>query len=302
MIKRVAHVAIEVSDLDRSVQFYEEYVGLSVMERDGDTVYLTCNERHHDLVLMQSAVGETGLHHLALEVSDGDLSDAVDLAVAAGARPLGDIVEPGVQAAAMIEDPTGFRWKLYSGMADAPARPASVPRAVAFSHFNLAAPDVPRVSQFIVDGLGMRSSDWLGSREDPFVCWFHCPVQGAYHHGIAIINKPTLQLHHIAFDYDTIADVAARADHYVTRDRLLVWGMGRHGTGGGLFCYIEDPSGLMIELSSDMIRIGDDPRWERAQVWDLDDPRGVDVWGSSVPERWIAHGIPLARSVSARVA
>jgi catechol 2,3-dioxygenase-like lactoylglutathione lyase family enzyme len=303
MIERVAHLAIEVPNLDESVHFYEEYVGLTVTERDGDTVYLTCNRSHHEMIVSASPTGRTAVVHLALEVSDGGLEEAVELAGAAGARVLGGVSEPGIREAVLIEDPTGFRWKLYCGMEEAPERPASaIARPSTFSHYNLASPDVPGVAAFIVDGLGMAPSDWLGSKEAPFVCWFHCPVVGAPHHGIAIINTPAVQVHHISFEYDTIGDVADRIDNYVTRERLLVWGMGRHGTGGGLFAYIEDPSGLMIELSAEMIRIGEDARWHLPEVWDLDDPRGVNTWGSAVPEPWLAHGVPLAGLTASRPA
>ena len=303
MINRVAHVAIEVPDLEATVQFYKEYIGLEVTERDDETAYLTCNERHHEAILIQSPNGATGLHHLALEVPTGGLSDAIDSAVAAGARLIGPTVEPGVQEAVMIEDPNGFRWKLYSGMEWVPALPrTSLPRPLTFSHYNIAGPDVPNMATFVREGFDLRPSDWLGDKDDPFVCWYHCPTVGALHHGIAIIKAQTVKLHHVAYDYASIGDLAARVDHYVTRDRLLVWGMGRHGTGGGLFAYVEDPAGLMIELSAEMIRIGDDPRWDQPEVWELDDPRGVNTWGSPVPEPWLAHGVPLANSAVARPA
>jgi catechol 2,3-dioxygenase-like lactoylglutathione lyase family enzyme len=297
MVTRVAHVAIEVPDVDRTVEFYERYIGLAEVERDGDTVYLTCNDRHHELIVMPSPSGETGLNHLGLEVSD--VAEAVAGAVAAGADAIGPVDEPGIGQAAMVKDPFGFTWKLFNGMQTVPRpEPLAVPRPHTFSHYNLAAPDVAGLSAFIVDGLGMVPSDWLGSKADPFVCWFHAPLPGSLHHGIAIINTPTVQLHHMSFEYESVGDVAKRVDNYVTRDRVLVWGMGRHGTGGGIFSYVEDPAGLMIELSAEMIRIGEDSRWSEAEVWDMDDPRGVNSWGDPVPDRWVAHGIPLARSTS----
>jgi catechol 2,3-dioxygenase-like lactoylglutathione lyase family enzyme len=270
------------------------------VERTENTAYLTCNQRHHEHILIQSPNGERGLNHLAVEIEDGTLPQSVDQAVSAGARVLGTVDEPGVAEAVMLEDPLGFRWKLFTGMeqVEAPA-PLDVPRPETFSHYNLAAPNVTDLVDFLVDGLGLKPSDWLRSKEDPFVCWFHCDQPGALHHGIAIINTPETQLHHIAFDYADIGAVAKRVDNYVTRDRVLVWGMGRHGTGGGIFSYIEDPARLMIELSAEMIHIGEDPRWNEPEIWDMDDPRGVNAWGDPVPGHWVAHGVPLSQSVTA---
>ena len=63
---RVAHVGLQVPDLDASVAFAERILGLRVSERDGDTVFLTCNERHHELSLHAGAA--SALDHVAFEV------------------------------------------------------------------------------------------------------------------------------------------------------------------------------------------------------------------------------------------
>ena len=69
--------------------------------------------------------------------------------------------------------------------------------------------------------------------------------------------------------------------------------MGRHGAGGSVFAYIEEPSEVMIELSHGMIRCGEDQRWDGPRVWPIDEPRGADLWGSPIPQRWIAKHVDL---------
>jgi catechol 2,3-dioxygenase len=140
---------------------------------------------------------------------------------------------------------------------------------------------------FFTAAFGLLPSDWIGSTEDPFLAWLHCPVFNAPHHGVAIL-KGDPKLHHIAFDYETLAGLTDRVDNYVDGSHYLVWGMGRHGTGGSVFAYTEDASGLMVELDNGMISIGDDPRWTEPRVWSLDDQRAVDEWGSAIPEQWLA--------------
>jgi catechol 2,3-dioxygenase-like lactoylglutathione lyase family enzyme len=61
---RVAHVGLRVADLNRSVSFAESVLGLRETERDGSTAYLTCNSRHHELVLIESEA--PGCDHLNL--------------------------------------------------------------------------------------------------------------------------------------------------------------------------------------------------------------------------------------------
>lgn len=295
MITRIGSVTLEVPDLETSTTFFTTKVGLDVTQVDGDTVYLTSTARHHEMILVRSPVGRTALRHLNLETSIDDFDAAVTQAVGAGAVDRGPISHPGVERAHLLEVPHGFVVKLYAGMGsvDAPSG-GDLPRPYQFSHFNIGVPEVAPILAFFAEAFSLRVSDWLRSKEAPLLGWMHCPVDGAPHHGVAILESEVVKLHHIAFDFEQVSDVVARVDDYVDRDHYLVWGMGRHGTGGSVFAYVEDPSGMMVELGSGMITIGDDPRWIEPRVWPMDDPRGVDEWGSSIPDAWLAKAVGLS--------
>jgi catechol 2,3-dioxygenase-like lactoylglutathione lyase family enzyme len=298
MITRIGSITLEVPKLAESVAFFEQKVGLSVTEEVGSTCFLTSTERHHEMVLVQSETGQTALRHLNLEVTEGQLEACVSRAVAAGARDCGAIDHAGISEGRVIEIPGGFGVKLYTGMQIVAApSDAVLPRPTNFSHLNIGVPEVARIVDFMMAGLGLRPSDWLRSKENPFLAFLHCPVEEAAHHGIAILESEEVKLHHIAFDYQTVNDVAARVDNYVDQSHYLVWGMGRHGTGGSIFAYIEDVSGMLVELGSGMIRVDHDPRWLGPQVWSLEDPRAVDEWGSSVPEQWLGKRVDVLSPV-----
>jgi catechol 2,3-dioxygenase-like lactoylglutathione lyase family enzyme len=287
MITRVASVTLDVPDLQASTDFFVEKVGLVVTERDEQSVYLRCADRHHDLILQQSPTGIAALRHLNLEV-DGDLAAHVTRAVEAGALDIGPLEHRGVQAAHVLEIPHGYAVKLFQGQPTVPFPPVSKPeRPFRFSHFNITVPEVAPMVAFFETAFGLRPSDWIGSKEDPFLAWLHCPVFNAPHHGVALL-KAEPKLHHIAFDYETVDGLIDRVDNYVDESHYLVWGMGRHGTGGSVFAYTEDASDLLVELDSGMIAIGDDPRWQEPKVWSMSDQRAVDEWGSSIPEKWLA--------------
>jgi catechol-2,3-dioxygenase len=294
MITRVGSITLEVPDLDASVEFFTEKVGLALTESDGRTAFLRSGEFHHDLILVASDDGSTALQHLNFEV-DSDLDGHVARALAAGATDLGPIVHPGVAAAHLIEIPGEFAVKLYTGIATVGAPPVGpIARPYRFSHFNIGTPDVKGAMNFFTEAFGLRPSDCIGTWDDPWLAWMHCPVPRAGHHGVAILQSERM-LHHIAFDFEQVQNVADRVDNYVDGTHYLVWGMGRHGTGGSAFAYIEDHSGMMVELDSGMIVIGDDPRWDGPKEWSLDDPRSVDAWGSKVPEAWLAKRIEVRR-------
>jgi catechol 2,3-dioxygenase-like lactoylglutathione lyase family enzyme len=294
MITRVASVTLDVPDLDASIEFFTRKVGLVVTERDEATAYLRCSDRHHDLILQRSGNGIAALRHLNFEV-DGDIDEQVALAVSAGAIDAGPVSHAGVERAHVVEIPGGYGVKLFTGLQSAPAPEAIEPaRPFRFSHFNIAVPDVAAQLDFFMQAFDLRLSDWIGSKDDPFLGWLHCPVPNAPHHGVAVL-KADYKLHHIAFDYESVDDLVGRVDNYVDDSHYLVWGMGRHGTGGSVFAYTEDASGLMVELDYGMITIGADPRWTGPQEWSLDDPRAVDEWGSSIPERWLAKATGYIR-------
>jgi catechol 2,3-dioxygenase len=56
-IMRVAYGVLQVRDLDASLHFYEELLGLRLIAREGDLAYLKGWEerQHHSLVLRRAA-------------------------------------------------------------------------------------------------------------------------------------------------------------------------------------------------------------------------------------------------------
>ena len=56
MVTRIGHVTFRVPDLDAAVDFQRDVLGLVETERVDNVSYLTCNDRHHELVLVQDPV------------------------------------------------------------------------------------------------------------------------------------------------------------------------------------------------------------------------------------------------------
>jgi catechol 2,3-dioxygenase-like lactoylglutathione lyase family enzyme len=77
--KRINHVVFNVHDLDESVKFYTEVVGMKLIRRfdDRKMAFVSFGDRHHDIGLFQ--VGGTperdrqwhGFNHLAMEYEGG---------------------------------------------------------------------------------------------------------------------------------------------------------------------------------------------------------------------------------------
>ena len=116
-VTRIGHMGMRVRDLDAAVEFQAAVLGLVETERRGRVAYLTCNERHHELILIES--GRRGYDHIGLEVADADALERARAAIAAaGGELLGAIYdgEPGIDRAALVRGPGGHVYKLFCGM------------------------------------------------------------------------------------------------------------------------------------------------------------------------------------------
>ena len=76
-VRRLNHAVLFVSDLKRSVEFYERLFGFEVIARQGPMAFLRAkgSSNHHDLGLLslgpdapRPEQGSTGLYHLAWEL------------------------------------------------------------------------------------------------------------------------------------------------------------------------------------------------------------------------------------------
>jgi len=111
---RIGHVHLKVSDIERSLGFWRDILGLEVMQRMGNqAVFLSAGGYHHHIGLntWESAggtppgFGTTGLYHVALPYPDRKaLARALQRLVQAG-WPLEGASDHGVSEALYLRDP-----------------------------------------------------------------------------------------------------------------------------------------------------------------------------------------------------
>lgn len=118
----VGHVHLKVADLERSVTFYTQALGFSVMQRMGSSAaFLSAGGYHHHIGLntwesrggSPAPRGSTGLYHVAfLYPSRGALARAYRRLLEHGI-PLDGASDHGVSEALYLRDPDGNGLELY---------------------------------------------------------------------------------------------------------------------------------------------------------------------------------------------
>jgi catechol 2,3-dioxygenase len=119
---RIGHVHLKVSNIERSLKFYQELLGFQVTQRYGDqAVFISAGGYHHHIGLNTwhskgagpAPLHAVGLYHTAIVYpAKKDLADIVKR-LAAAEYPLTGASDHGVSLAVYLNDPDGNGVELY---------------------------------------------------------------------------------------------------------------------------------------------------------------------------------------------
>lgn len=129
MIKpdRIGHVVIKVRDLDRSVEFYTQVLGLDVMNNSEvpgvmKVAFLSCGRRdHHELGLLEvgpnapaAEAAGVGMSHFAFRLKDQAALEAAYADLKAHDARVHFTVNHGVANSIYLFDPDGNELEVYA--------------------------------------------------------------------------------------------------------------------------------------------------------------------------------------------
>jgi len=295
-ITRASHLELRVADLDASLRFYVEVIGLAVTHRDDGAAWLRGIEEscHHSLVLLTAA--EPACTRLGFRVFREDELERL-AAELAGRGLATEWAEEDFQGRTLrVADPQGVPLEFCASM---PPQPRLLTRfhlyrgggALRLDHFQLHVPDVRALAAFYT-ALGFRISEYATPGGDELIAVFL--QRKGNPHDLVLFQGPGPRFHHVAFTTSdtqrlTLAcDVAGELGYGPRVER----GPGRHGPGHALYVYMRDPDGHRVELFTthyQTLDIDDEP-----VGWDARDPEFGMPWGLPARRSWHVETSPFA--------
>jgi catechol 2,3-dioxygenase-like lactoylglutathione lyase family enzyme len=275
----VRYVGYGVPDLTAEREFYLENWKLAQVTppegSDGSLVYLA-TQGHDELYvvrLRQSDVRRVDVVALAADTNT-DVDALHGQVVASGCqiifapRALDNF---GGGYGFRFFNPDGIEMEISAGVARGTARALEpregIPEKI--SHVVFHSPQHKEITQWFVDVLGFRLSDWIGD----FMSLIRCNTA---HHRIAFLPGPAC-LNHVAYDMPDVNEMMRGLKRMRRAGNDTVWGPGRHTAGDNTFAYFVTPGGFAVEYTSELEEVPDDDSWEPRTF--APSPDIMDQWG-----------------------
>lgn len=265
-VLRPGHFQMRVLDLEESVQFYRDVMGLIETGRDasGRVYFKAWDERDHNSLILRQA-DQAGVDFIGFKVADVPTlakleSDLNAYGVKTERIKAGDLLETGERV--RFEIPTGHLIELYAekghvgnGMSylnPDPWLPAAEKgiAPIRYDHCLLYGPDIDGARKIFTEVLGFYLVEHilLEDGKTDLAIWLSCSNKA---HDIAFVRhgEPG-KLHHVSFLLESWEKVLRAADLCSMNRVPLDFGPTRHGVTRGTTIYAFDPSGNRFETFS----------------------------------------------------
>ena len=306
----VAHVGpIELLTpvLDETARFFVEQMGLSVVERQADTILLRTWDDYQRFTIRLVRAAQPGIGRTWLRTSsEAGLERRVQAVGAAGLD--GTWLDPvdGLGRVFAFDGPGGHPFGLYSEVAwhqpGPGAEPALKNQAAPFpgrganlrrlDHVNYLSPDVAADSAFAATVLGARPSERIVLDDGSLsAIWYHVTDKSYDLVWTSDWTGSRARLHHVAFAADTRDDILRAADVCLEAGIHIETGPHKHAVQQTFFLYVWEPGGNRIELCNAGARLVLAPDWPVVTWTPAERARG-QAWGLKTIDSFHTHGTP----------
>ena len=267
LLSHLAHIEVTAPDVEASVKFYEEQVGLTVFAREGGKVYLRCWGDYYNYSLVLTEGPEPSLVAMAWRTSSAEaLDEAAKRVEAEGIEvqwsterlslgksfrfvgPYGHTMELFWEVDKF--QATGDQVSIYPDRPERRSRHAVAPRQL--DHVTVAASDVRGFAEWYERVLGFRIMAHTILEEAPVYVFTVITTNEKSHDLGIVLDTSTAagRVHHIAFWSDHPEDLVRTADVLLENGTPIEYGPSIHGIGEQNYLYFREPSTLRVELNS----------------------------------------------------
>lgn len=255
-ILRLGRLELRVLDLEESVKYYTNVIGLEVTGHEENRVYLKAWDEydHHSIILQKSDTA--GMDHMAFKVKDIYELEKLEYKIEQFGCKLSRISKGTRLAegeAVRFQLPTGHHMELYTeieqvGTKTGNLNPDPWPdglKGIAphrLDHALLTGDDLKTATRFFTEVLGFRQTEKIVTvdGEDLVGSFMSVTNKG---HDLAFVKGPDAKFHHAGFYVDNWYEVLKAADILTKNNVQAEVTPTRHGITRGLTVYFFDPSG-----------------------------------------------------------
>ena len=292
VLGRLASVAFGAGDddLEPTLTFYRELLGVAEVGRDDDHVFLSGGmTADYDVAFGPWPVG---LHHFSFYVGgDADLEVAGErLAATVNVTEVDVAGHPGLRRALQFPLPSGHLVRLvvatdpivFQPVPTVDQRHVTGVGPTPLEHISIQCVDIQQTSEFLVEHLGFAITEASRQRDEP---WFASFIRTRdLHHDLGIFRAKESRLDHFGFTVESADSLMRFADLARGLGYFLACSPGRHIAGNNLFLYIRDPLGTLVEVGTPMSPIDVAAPTRMFEADTLAEWRGTfDAWRDGIP-------------------
>jgi catechol 2,3-dioxygenase len=261
-VLRPGHAQLRVLDMEESVHFYTNVLGLKETGRDksGRVYFKAWDERDHNSVILRQA-DRAGMDFFGFKVESKETLENLDKALKAYGvtterMPAGEMMETGERV--RFKAPTGHTFELYAeknhvgnGLGDfAPEAWNPDQKGISpirMDHALIYGKDIDGTRKLFEEVFGFRVTERvkLEDKTTDLAAFITCSTKA---HDLAMVRHgEDDKLHHVSFRLDTWEQVLRAADIMSMNRVSIDIGPTRHGITRGATIYFFDPSGNRLE-------------------------------------------------------
>lgn len=314
-VAQLAHVEIFTPDPDGTLWFFKDILGMTEVEREGQSVYLRSYEDfyHHSLKVTER--NEPGLGHVSWRASSKNALERRVEEIAKSGAGLGWIEgDLGHGAAYQFLTPDNHKMEIlwdvdyYKCPADQttllknrpqkrPTRGVPVRR---IDHVNLLSSNPTPNKQFMMQELGFNLREHVvqndGGELGTWLSVSPLVHELAFMKDQGTSEKGLGRLHHVAFWYGFPQHLHDLSEILTEHNIQIEAGPLKHGVSQAMCMYVFEPGGNRIELFGDSGYLIFDPDWKPVRWEESELEKAIIYYGAPLPDSYFKRGTPQVKT------